>query len=150
MYISIRFIFDNSLLKKKLFNYILSWNTFEKKIGKNRYICKHSEYLSVHGVIIDLFLLFPSHLIFYKIKCYFFIMAYRWSGQNQKTLVTFKSILYSCKFSYLELEPNEIDGIFFFLNLLNLNEVKMNLGLHCFVYVLWIWGKPLRAVLTAL
>ena len=37
-----------------------------KKNGKNLYICKHSQYLSVHGVMIDLFLLFPSHLFFTK------------------------------------------------------------------------------------
>ena len=35
--------------------------------------------------------------------------------KKQITLVTLKSILYSSKFSYLELEPDETDGIFKFI-----------------------------------
>jgi hypothetical protein len=35
--------------------------------------------------------------------------------KTQITLVTLKSILYSCKYSYLELEPDETDGIFQFI-----------------------------------
>ena len=42
-------------------------------------------------------------------------MAYRWSEKTQITLVTLKSVFYSCKFSYLELEPKETDGIFKFI-----------------------------------
>jgi hypothetical protein len=46
----------------------------------------------------------------------FLAMVYRWSGKkNQITLVTLKSIFYSCKFSYLELEPDETGGIFKFI-----------------------------------
>jgi hypothetical protein len=40
-------------------------------------------------------------------------MAYRWSEKNQITLITLKSVFYSCKFSYLELEPDETDGTLF-------------------------------------
>ena len=53
--------------------------------------------------------------------------------KKQITLVTLKSIFYSCTFSYLELERMKL---MVYLNLLNLNKIKMNLGLHCFVYVL--------------
>ena len=42
-------------------------------------------------------------------------MDYRWSEKKQITLVTLKSIFYSCKLSYLELEPDETDGIFKFI-----------------------------------
>jgi hypothetical protein len=43
-------------------------------------------------------------------------MAYRWSGKKtQITLVILNSIFYSCKFSYLEIEPDETDGIFKFI-----------------------------------
>jgi hypothetical protein len=35
--------------------------------------------------------------------------------KNQITLATLKSVFYSCKFSYLELEPDETDGIFKFI-----------------------------------
>jgi hypothetical protein len=60
-----------SCVNTKLLNYILSWNTFEKN-GKHLYICKHSEYLSVLG---DRFVSFvPLTSLFYKIKCYFFII----------------------------------------------------------------------------
>jgi hypothetical protein len=42
-------------------------------------------------------------------------MAYRWSGKKLIALVTLKSIFYSCKFSYLQIEPDETDGIFKFI-----------------------------------
>jgi hypothetical protein len=35
--------------------------------------------------------------------------------KKQITLVTLKCIFYSCKFSYLEIEPDETDGIFKFI-----------------------------------
>jgi hypothetical protein len=43
-------------------------------------------------------------------------MAYRWSEKKtQITLITLKSIFYSCKLAYLEFEPDETDGIFKFI-----------------------------------
>ena len=43
--------------------------------------------------------------------------------KKQITIVTIKSIFNSCKFAYLELEPDETDGIFKFINsYLNNNE----------------------------
>ncbi len=35
--------------------------------------------------------------------------------KTQIALITLKSVFYSCKFSYLELEPDETDGIFKFI-----------------------------------
>jgi len=64
--------------------YIIFRNTFEKKKAKidiQKCICKNSEYLSVHGVMIDLFspgniyyfINFVWTSLFYKIKCFFFL-----------------------------------------------------------------------------
>ena len=69
--------------------------------------------------------------------------------KKQITLVTLKSIFYSCKLSYLELEPDEIDGIFKFIKSeLNKNESWVTLFCICLVNL----GKAslLRVALTAL
>ena len=76
------------------------------------------------------------------------MMAYRWSEEkNQITPVALKSMFYSCIFSYLELEPDETDGIFKFIKSeLNKNESWVTVFCICFVNL----KNLLRVVLTAL
>ena len=100
-------IFDNSLLKKVVKLYFELKYFWNKKANID--IFANIVNIWVHGVMIDLFLLFPSHLFFTKSNG----LQMKW--KKQITLVTLKSIFYSCKFSYLEIEPNETDGIFKFI-----------------------------------
>ena len=68
-------------------------------------------------------------------------------GKKQITLVTLKYICYSCKFPYLELEPDETDGIFKFIKSeLNKNESWVTVFCICFVNL----KNLLRVALTAL
>jgi len=55
--------------------------------------------------------------------------------KKQITLVTLKSIFYSSKCSYLELEPDETDGIFKFIESVELNKNESWVTLFC-IYVL--------------
>jgi hypothetical protein len=95
-----------------------------KKKEKNWYNCKNSEYLSVHGVMIYLFLLFSprniNHFINFVWTSLFlqnkmlslFIMTYRWSVKKTANPHNPQIYFYSCKFSYLKFEPDETDAIF--------------------------------------
>ena len=63
--------------------------------------------------------------------------------KKQITLVTRKSIFYSCKFSYVELEPDETDGIFKFIkSSLNKNESWVTLCCICFVNLGKFYSVP--------
>ena len=63
--------------------------------------------------------------------------------QKQITIVTIKSIFNSCKFAYLELEPDETNGIFKFINsYLNNNESWVILFCIAFVNLRKVYSEP--------